>query len=59
VAADGLAGIADLIKNKETIKPVIYQTSQTNPIINLKWIFAILAALLALEWFLRRYFGAY
>jgi hypothetical protein len=25
----------------------------------LKWIFAILAALLALEWFLRRYFGAY
>jgi hypothetical protein len=59
VGADGLAGIADLIKNKETIKPVIYQTSQTNPIINLKWIFAILAALLALEWFLRRYFGAY
>ncbi len=59
VGPDGLAGLEYLIKNKETIKPVIYQTSQTNPIINLKWIFAILAALLALEWFLRRYFGAY
>jgi hypothetical protein len=54
MAVNGLAGIADLIKNKETIKPVIYQTSQTNPIINLKWIFAILAALLALG----RYFRA-
>ena len=59
VGPEGLAGLEYLIKNKETIKPVIYQTSQTNPIINLKWIFAILAALLALEWFLRRYFGAY
>ncbi len=59
VAPSGLSSIADLIKNKETIKPVSYQTTQTSPIINLRWIFALLAALLALEWFLRRYFGAY
>ncbi len=59
VGPDALASIAELIKNKETIKPVIYQTTKTNPIINLKWIFALLAALLAAEWFLRRYFGAY
>jgi hypothetical protein len=38
---------------------VIYQTNRTNPLINLKWIFALLAGLLTLEWFLRRYFGAY
>jgi hypothetical protein len=59
VGPAGLSGIAEMIKNKETIKPVIYQTSKTNPIINMKWIFALLAALLAAEWFLRRYFGAY
>ncbi len=54
-----LASIADKIKNKETVKPVIYQSTKTNPLINLKWIFALLAGLLAIEWFLRRYFGAY
>jgi hypothetical protein len=59
VGPSAVTSIAELIKNKETIKPVSYQTSQTSPIINLKWIFALLAALLALEWFLRRYFGAY
>lgn len=54
-----IAAIADKIKANETVKPVIYQTTQTNPLINLKWIFALLALLLAGEWFLRRYFGAY
>lgn len=54
-----LMQLAEQIKNRETIKPVIYQTSKTSPVINLKWIFALLAALLSAEWFLRRYFGAY
>jgi hypothetical protein len=59
VRPDDLTAIAEKIKNKGTIKPVIYQTNQTKPLINLKWIFALLAGLLAIEWFLRRYFGAY
>ena len=54
-----LASIAEKIKANQTVKPVIYQTTKTNPLINLKWIFALLAGLLAAEWFLRRYFGAY
>jgi len=54
-----LASIAEKIRANETVKPVVYQTTQTNPLINLKWIFALLALLLAAEWFLRRYFGAY
>jgi len=54
-----LASIAEKIKTNQTVKPVIYQTTKTNPLINLKWIFALLALLLAAEWFLRRYFGAY
>lgn len=59
VAPADIAGIAEKIRTKETVKPVIYQTNRTNPFINLKWIFALLAGLLVLEWFLRRYFGAY
>ena len=59
VQAANLASILEKIKAKETVKPVIYQSTHTNPLINLKWIFLLLAALLAAEWFLRRYFGAY
>ena len=59
VLPGALASIADKIKANQTVKPVIYQTTKTNPLINLKWIFALLAGLLAAEWFLRRYFGAY
>jgi hypothetical protein len=59
VLSNGLSSIAEKIKANQTVKPVIYQTAKTNPLINLKWIFALLAALLVTEWFLRRYFGAY
>lgn len=59
VLSNQLNSIAEQIKNNETVKPILYQTTQTNPLINLKWIFALLALLLAGEWFLRRYFGAY
>ncbi|MCB0572080.1 MAG: hypothetical protein KDC66_20080 [Phaeodactylibacter sp.] len=51
--------IPELIRDKGTVKPVIYQTSKTKPAINLKWIFFLLFGLLAVEWFLRRYFGGY
>ncbi len=59
VYAANLASIAERIKAKGNVKPVIYQSTKTNPLINLKWIFLLLAVLLSVEWFLRRYFGAY
>lgn len=59
VYPDQIESIADMIKAKETVKPVRYETVQTRPVINLKWIFFILLALLSLEWFMRRYLGAY
>lgn len=59
VGQTDVATIADKIKTKGTIKPVIYQSTRTNPLINLKWIFLLLAGLLSIEWFLRRYFGSY
>jgi hypothetical protein len=41
------------------IKPVIYNTTRTRSVINLKWIFFLILALLTGEWFMRRYYGAY
>jgi hypothetical protein len=54
-----ISEIAELIKGQESLKPVIYQTAKTKPVINLKIIFFLLLFLLTLEWFLRRYFGGY
>jgi membrane protein implicated in regulation of membrane protease activity len=54
-----LTQLADQIKQQDTLKPVIYETAKTRPVINLKWLFFLLLALLTTEWFLRRYFGAY
>ncbi|MCB9292836.1 MAG: VWA domain-containing protein [Lewinellaceae bacterium] len=53
------ASIADMIRQRETVRPIIYETSRTQPLINLKWLFFALLGLLTLEWFFRRYFGGY
>ncbi len=48
-----------LLEEKGTVKPVVYNTTTTRAVINLKWIFFILLGLLTIEWFFRRYFGGY
>jgi hypothetical protein len=58
IAPDQLSSLAQTI-NERDIKPVIYQTTTTRSVINLKWIFFLLLGLLVLEWFFRRYFGGY
>ena len=54
-----ISQLGQAILTKDSIKPVIYQTTKTRSVINLKWIFFLLLSLLSLEWFLRRYHGAY
>ncbi len=54
-----LSSIAEKINQKGSVLPVIYETTKTRSVINLKWIFFLLLGLLTLEWFLRRYFGTY
>jgi hypothetical protein len=51
--------LSDLIMKDEQIKPIMYSTTQTRPLIHLKWLCIILLSALALEWFLRRYYGGY
>ena len=41
------------------IKPTVYATTTTKPIIHFKWIFGLLFFFIIVEWFLRRYFGHY
>lgn len=48
----------DLMAN-ESLKPVVYQSNKTQPIMHNKWLFFLLAGLLLLEWFIRRYMGSY
>lgn len=56
---DNLATLGDLLAEKDTMKPRLYDTLSTRNLVNLKWIFFLLLGLLTLEWVVRRYFGAY
>lgn len=56
---EDIPSIPQIIADRGTVKPVIYETTKTRSVINLKWIFFLLLTLLSVEWFFRRYFGAY
>lgn len=59
VMPNQLEVLFERIQTKNSLKPIMYQTAKANPVINIKWIFFALFLLLAIEWFLRRYFGGY
>lgn len=59
VYPDQMDQLADQILANDTIKPVLYSSTQTRPLIHLKWLCFILLSALAVEWFLRRYYGGY
>jgi len=59
VAPAALTSLATQIKEKGNAKPVMYESTKTRSVINLKWILFLLLGILVLEWFLRRYFGSY
>jgi hypothetical protein len=46
--------LADLIRKNENIKTVVYEDKHYNDIIDVKWVFVLIAGLLSLEWFLRK-----
>ncbi len=45
--------------SKEEVKSVIHSEESFHPLINLKMVFFLLLVLISLEWFLRKYSGAY
>ena len=56
---DEINNLKNQFQDNDYLKTILYSTVQTQPIINLKWIFIVLMILICLEWFLRRYFGSY
>jgi hypothetical protein len=55
----GMEKLAETLKAREDIKTVSYSEKKLNDLINLKWIFFVLLALLSAEWFMRKRNGAY
>ncbi|MGN6397516.1 MAG: hypothetical protein ACTHMI_18240 [Mucilaginibacter sp.] len=46
--------LASLIRKNENIKTVVYEDKRYHDVIDVKWIFMLILALLGLEWFLRK-----
>ncbi len=59
VPVSGLSDLATKIKSNKSLTPTLYTSYRSEPIINLKWLFFVIMALLASEWFIRKYNGAY
>ncbi len=51
--------IANEINATNKLKPVLFDTIQTESAINLKWIFLMVILLLGAEWGIRKYLGGY
>ncbi len=56
--AEQMSELSSEILSNDSMKPIIYQSTLTTPLLDYKWIFALLALFLAAEWMLRRYNGA-
>jgi hypothetical protein len=54
-----LATLTEELLANQNIKPVLYSTTRTMPLIHIRWLCIILLAALCMEWFLRRFYGGY
>lgn len=54
-----LVELKNELLQREDLLPVAYSEQKLNELINLKWIFFLIIALLSLEWFIRKRFGGY
>jgi hypothetical protein len=51
--------LIEKLNNRNDIKTISYSQNKLSELINLKWIFFLLLALMSLEWFIRKRNGAY
>ena len=49
-----ISTLANLIKKNDNIKTIVYEDKHYSDLIDLKWIFVVILALLSIEWFLRK-----
>jgi hypothetical protein len=50
--------IADDIEKNNKVHSILYDTFHTRPLIDIRWLFAIVLLLLVAEWFIRKYNGS-
>lgn len=46
--------LADLIRKNENIKTVVYEDKRYSDLVDVKWVFVLILALLSAEWFMRK-----
>ncbi|MCE3229123.1 MAG: hypothetical protein K0S32_3674 [Bacteroidetes bacterium] len=56
--ASELKKLADEISKNQLIKPITYSSNSTTSLIDLKWLFYLILALLSLEWFFRKRYSS-
>ncbi|HNL84804.1 MAG TPA: hypothetical protein PKO18_06175, partial [Chitinophagales bacterium] len=52
-----MSAIFDDLKNQAKMKTILFDTFNTRPLIDFKWLFVLALLILALEWFLRKFNG--
>jgi len=52
-----MSSILEDLKNQAKMKTILFDTFNTRPLIDLKWLFVLALLILALEWFLRKFNG--
>lgn len=57
VEAHDVERIAQMLKERDDLKTVIYCETRYSDMLNLPWIFVLLMLLLAAEWVIRKYNG--
>ena len=59
VSAKELERLTELIASREDVRNVIYEQTWFKEAIHLRWLFALILLLLAVEWFVRKRSGTY
>jgi len=49
-----LGQLPAFIRSNENIKTIVYEDKHYNDLVDIKWVFVLIAVLLSLEWFLRK-----
>ncbi len=56
---DSLSSIPQILRNDDEIASVSYTEKSLIDLINIRWLFFVILALLTVEWFMRKYLGSY
>jgi hypothetical protein len=59
VQPDQVGELVDKISSRPDLKPILYNAHANNPLIELRWVAILLLTFLGIEWFARKYQGAY